>query len=78
MTGSTAVPRSDVCWTHLNNTPPGAHPLRRPGEPVASVGRTLPNRTLARDDTLTVDVSRVFMDPDGDALTHAVSSLARG
>ena len=37
---------------------------------------TLPNRTLAPGDTLNVDVSGAFVDPDGDALSFtAVSSV---
>ena len=47
----------------------------RPNRPPSLAG-TLPNRTLAPDGTLTVDVSRVFVDPDGDALTYTVSSSA--
>ena len=35
---------------------------------------TLPNRTLAPDDTLNVDVSGAFVDPDGDALSFTASS----
>ena len=35
---------------------------------------TLPNRTLAPDDTVNVDVSGTFVDPDDDALTYSVSS----
>lgn len=37
---------------------------------------TLPNRTMAPDDTLNVDVSQAFVDPDDDALTYTVSSSA--
>ena len=37
---------------------------------------TLPNRTLASDDTVTVDISGAFIDPDDDALTYSVSSSA--
>ena len=62
--------------TLLNTTSRGpircADPANRPPAPAG----ILPNRTLARDDTLTVDVSRVFVDPDGDALTYTVSSSA--
>ena len=47
----------------------------RPNLPPSLAG-TLPNRTLAPDGTLTVDVSQVFVDPDGDALTYTVSSSA--
>ena len=62
--------------TLLNTTPPGpircADPANRPPAPTG----TLPNRALAPDGTLTVDVSRAFADPDGDALTYTVSSSA--
>ena len=44
--------------------------------PVA-VG-TLPDRTLAPGATLEVDVSRAFVDPDGDVLTYTVLSSASG
>ena len=44
----------------------------RPPEPVG----TLPDRTLALGGTLVVDVSTAFNDPDGDVLSHAVSSSA--
>ena len=37
---------------------------------------TLPNQRLTPDDTVSVDVSRAFVDPDGDALRYAVSSSA--
>ena len=62
--------------TLLNTTPPGpircADPANRPPAPAGA----LPNRTLAPDGTLTVDVSRAFADPDGDALTYTVTSSA--
>ena len=45
------------------------------GSPPA-VTATLPDRTLAQDGTLDVDVSRAFVDPDGDPLTYTVSSSA--
>ena len=64
--------------TLLNTTPPGpircADPSNRPPAPAGN----LPNRTLAPDGMLTVDVSRGFEDPDGDALTYTVSSSAPG
>ena len=60
--------------TLLNTTPPGpircADPTNRAPVPTGA----LPNRTLAPDDMLNVDVSRAFADPDGDALTYTVSS----
>ena len=37
---------------------------------------TLPDQRLAPHDTLRVDVSRAFVDPDGDELTYTVSSSA--
>ena len=40
--------------------------------PVPAV--TLPNRTLAPDDTVNLDVSGAFVDPDDDALTYSASS----
>ena len=40
------------------------------------VAATLPNRTLAQGATLDVDVSRAFVDPDGDPLTYTASSSA--
>ena len=62
--------------TLLNTTPAGsircADPVNRP---PAAAG-ALPDRTMAPDGTLTVDVSRAFIDPDGDALTYTVSSSA--
>ena len=44
---------------------------RRP----STVGR-LPDRRMTVRDTLTVDVSRAFLDPDGDPLTYEVSTSA--
>ena len=45
-------------------------PMNRPPAPAV----TLPSRTLAPDDTLNVDVSGAFVDPDGDALSFTASS----
>ena len=64
--------------TLLNTTPAGPRrcgsgtPANRPPRAVG----TLSDRTLALDGTLTVDVSRAFLDPDGDALTFTASSSA--
>ena len=43
-------------------------PMNRSPVPTAS----LPNRTLVPDDTVNVDVSHAFADPDGDAVLHGV------
>ena len=48
---------------------------RGPNRPPTAVG-TLPYRRLTLGGTLDVDVSQAFADPDGDALTYAVSSSA--
>ena len=42
----------------------------------APIVRALPDRVLAPDSTVQVDVSRAFADPDGDALTYTASSSA--
>ena len=47
-------------------------PMNRSPAPAA----TLPNRTLAPDDAVNVDVSGAFVDPDGDALSFTASSSA--
>ena len=47
-------------------------PMNRSPAPTG----TLPNRMLAPDDNLTVDVSGAFVDPDGDALSFTASSSA--
>ena len=47
----------------------------RTNRPPAAVG-VLPDRTLELDDTLDVDVSQAFVDPDGDVLTYGASSSA--
>ncbi len=47
-------------------------PTNRSPVPAAA----LPNRALAPDDTVNVDVSRAFVDPDDDALTYSASSSA--
>ena len=44
-------------------------------QPPAASG-ALPGRSLLRHDRLDVDLSAAFADPDGDALTYAVSSSA--
>ena len=60
----------------LNATGPAVARWRdRPGanrSPTAT--GILPDRELPVNDTLTVDVSQAFVDPDGDALAYAVSS----
>ncbi|MCY4509871.1 MAG: M12 family metallo-peptidase [Acidobacteria bacterium] len=48
-------------------------PSGRTNRPPASVG-ALPDRTLTLDSMLEVDVSQVFVDPDGDMLTYGASS----
>ena len=53
----------------LRDRPPGAN---RP--PAATAA--LPDRRLTLPGSLDVDVSAAFVDPDGDALTYAVSSSA--
>ena len=42
-------------------------------QPPAAVG-ALPDRSLTRHDRLDLDLSTAFVDPDGDALSYAVSS----
>ena len=63
----------------LNATGPAVAAWRdRPdgaNRPPAAAG-TLPDRALTLPGTLDVDVSAAFVDPDGDALTYAVSSSA--
>ena len=63
----------------LNATGPAVAAWRdRPdgaNRPPAAAG-TLPDRALNLPGTLDVDVSAAFVDPDGDALTYAVSSSA--
>ena len=41
-----------------------------------ALAATLPNRTMAPDDTVDVDVSGAFVDPDGDELFFTASSSA--
>ena len=65
-----------VLVTLLNTTPPGPIRCTDPANRAPAPAGALPNRTLAPDGTLTVDVSQVFVDPDGDALTYTVSSSA--
>ena len=47
-------------------------PMNRSPAPAG----TLPNRTMGPDDTLNVDLSQAFVDPDDDAMTYTVSSSA--
>ena len=63
----------------LNATGPAVALWRdRPAGPnrAPTTAAPLPDRTLTLDGTLDVDVSQAFADPDGDALTYAVSSSA--
>ncbi|MDE2661640.1 MAG: M66 family metalloprotease [Gemmatimonadota bacterium] len=53
--------------------PPTASPNRRP-TPTS----TIPPQELAAGDTLTLDASAYFTDPDGDALTFSVETSDRG
>ena len=53
--------------------PPTASPNRRP-TPTS----TIPPQELATGDTLTLDASAYFTDPDGDALTFSVETSNRG
>ena len=48
----------------------------RPNRPPAARAGTLPDRELALDSTLDMDMSRAFTDPDGDPLDYAASSSA--
>ena len=62
--------------TLLNTTPAGPIRCTDPvNRPPAATG-ALPDRTLAPNRTLNVDLSRAFVDPAGDALTYTVSSSA--
>ena len=63
----------------LNATGPAMAALRdRPPPPnrPPALAETLPDLALTLPGTLDVDVSEAFVDPDGDALTYAVSSSA--
>ena len=63
----------------LDATGPAVASWRDPpsgsNRPPVAVG-TLPDRRLAQNDTLTVDVSKALIDPDGDALRYTASSSA--
>ena len=65
-----------ILVTLLNTTPPGPIRCADPANRAPAPTGALPDRTLAPDDTLNVNVSRAFADPDGDALTYTVSSSA--
>ena len=65
-------PAEEVVRSAYAQMAANADPVNRP--PAAR--GALPDRTLAPNRTLNVDVSRAFIDPDGDALTFAVSSSA--
>ena len=60
----------------LNATPAGPIRCADPANRAPAPTGALPARTLAPDGTVNVDVSRAFVDPDGDALAYAVSSSA--
>ena len=62
----------------LNATGPAVALWRdRPGDNRSpTTTGILPDREMPLRDTLTVDVSQAFVDPDGDALAYAVSSSA--
>ena len=64
-----------VLVTLLNTAPAGparCGAMNRPPRPAEA----LADRRLAPDDTLNVDVSRAFVDPDGDSLSYTASSSA--
>lgn len=51
--------------------------VERPNQPPV-VATAIPDTTLTEDDTIRVDVSLTFSDPDGDPLAYAASSDAPG
>ena len=61
--------RTGAVVASWRDRPPGANP------PPAAAG-TLPDRELTLGRTLSVDVAAALVDPDGDALTYAVTSSA--
>ena len=63
--------------TLLNTTPAGPVRCSDSANQSPVPAGTLADRTLTPGGVLNVDVSRAFVDPDGDALTYAVSSSAR-
>ena len=66
---------SAVLMTLLNTASAGPGRCGAVNRPPSSAA-VLADRRLARDGTLNVDVSSAFVDPDGHALTYAVSSSA--
>ena len=62
--------------TLVNTTPPGPIRCADPANRAPAPTGALTDRTLTPEDTLNVDVSGAFADPDGDALTYTVSSSA--
>ena len=62
----------------LNATAPAVAEWRveRTNRPPVPVAGALPNRRLAPNGTVHMDVSHAFVDPDGDVLRHTASSAA--
>ncbi len=51
---------------------------RVPNRPPAAVAGALPDRRLAPNSAVALDLSQAFVDPDGDALLYTASSAAPG